>query len=358
MVHTVSWSFVTAENNGSNGSNGSDRLLQIGFVTSSTAGFNAGFSFISARVYANHQVEFQSGNGAETTGRGPEHHARPPGPIANGALAPARSSPPTQETACLAASWRRRFRCWTTARTGVGVAPTNGARARLLRGQRPHHDRHRRTPMDAGFPHTPPPSRWSPTTSMVDSDRARQYGAISRSPAPAPAGTTLKYLRRRRGGHQLERTSSSARILSTVTLTLSHGTFSNGQTTVSAQAVDGRSPPFTNLQSRSMLPGSYILMATDDQPRTSILGLRQLGHRSSAGVSSGLGVRPGADGSRGPCHAINPRRHRRRGGRFRQRRHEQHVHRDADSEQRHVRRRHGSTATGQCGERRGHLQRP
>src|SRR5262249_46083229 len=30
-------------------------------------GFNAGFSFLSARIYGDHRVEFQSGNGAGTT---------------------------------------------------------------------------------------------------------------------------------------------------------------------------------------------------------------------------------------------------------------------------------------------------
>src|SRR5262249_46820006 len=44
-----------------------DRTLQIGFLTSQTAGFNGGFSFISARIYGDHRVEFQSGNGAGTT---------------------------------------------------------------------------------------------------------------------------------------------------------------------------------------------------------------------------------------------------------------------------------------------------
>src|SRR5262249_6571216 len=44
-----------------------DRTLQIGFLTSQTAGFNGGFSFISARVYGDHRAEFQSGNGAGTT---------------------------------------------------------------------------------------------------------------------------------------------------------------------------------------------------------------------------------------------------------------------------------------------------
>jgi hypothetical protein len=50
---------------------------------------------------------------------------------------------------------------------------------------------------------------------------------------------------------------------STVTLTLSHDTFANGQTTVSTQAVNGMAT-FSNLVIN--VPGSYILRATDSNP--------------------------------------------------------------------------------------------
>src|SRR5262249_29021133 len=50
---------------------------------------------------------------------------------------------------------------------------------------------------------------------------------------------------------------------STVTLTLSHDTFANGQTTVSAQAVNGMAT-FSNLVIN--VPGSYVLRATDTNP--------------------------------------------------------------------------------------------
>src|SRR5262249_58341099 len=50
---------------------------------------------------------------------------------------------------------------------------------------------------------------------------------------------------------------------STITLTLSHDTFANGQTTVSAQAVDGMAT-FNNLVINA--PGSYVLRATDTNP--------------------------------------------------------------------------------------------
>src|SRR5262249_35264349 len=50
---------------------------------------------------------------------------------------------------------------------------------------------------------------------------------------------------------------------STITLTLSHGTFANGATTVSAPAVNGVAT-FSNLVIND--PGSYVLRATDTNP--------------------------------------------------------------------------------------------
>src|SRR5262249_28371585 len=37
--------------------------LQIGFLAPASTGFNAGFSFLSARILGNNTVEFQSANG-------------------------------------------------------------------------------------------------------------------------------------------------------------------------------------------------------------------------------------------------------------------------------------------------------
>ncbi len=62
LIHTIS-EFVTAPSGTSSG----DKLTQIGFVVGNTSGFNAGFSFISARILGNQTVEFQSGNGTGTT---------------------------------------------------------------------------------------------------------------------------------------------------------------------------------------------------------------------------------------------------------------------------------------------------
>src|SRR5262249_14365935 len=56
-VHTIS-EFVTA----AAGYPAGDRLLQIGFLTASTAGFNGGVSFISAPVYAGRRVQVPSGH--------------------------------------------------------------------------------------------------------------------------------------------------------------------------------------------------------------------------------------------------------------------------------------------------------
>ncbi len=58
--HTISI-FLTA----AGGLNTNDRN-QLGFLTSSTAGLNGGFSFISARIYGNDSINFQYDNGTAT----------------------------------------------------------------------------------------------------------------------------------------------------------------------------------------------------------------------------------------------------------------------------------------------------
>ena len=55
--HTISL-FLTA----AGGLNAADRS-QLGFLTSSTAGLNGGYSFISARIYGNDSINFQYDNG-------------------------------------------------------------------------------------------------------------------------------------------------------------------------------------------------------------------------------------------------------------------------------------------------------
>ncbi len=59
LIHTVSL-FATVPG----GTGSGDKLPQIGFISASTSGFNANFTFISARILGNNTVEFQSDNGA------------------------------------------------------------------------------------------------------------------------------------------------------------------------------------------------------------------------------------------------------------------------------------------------------
>ena len=61
LIHTVS-EFVTAPA----GTGSGDKLLQIGFISANTSGFNSNFSFISARILGNKTVEFQSNNGGSS----------------------------------------------------------------------------------------------------------------------------------------------------------------------------------------------------------------------------------------------------------------------------------------------------
>ena len=248
-VHTVS-EFVTAENNGSNGNT---RVLQIGFTTTLTAGFNAGFSFISARVSANDQVEFQASNGPGTTPIVLDTTAAT-GTIANGDWLQLVFS--TQEVA--SGSFKGTFSLLDYGPTGVAaptmvVAPVPYAISGLTTIGTA-------SAVDAGF-RTANSGGTSPLkfdNFMVDSSAAKL--AYFAQPSSGTAGTTL-------GTFVAAVQDINSNILvgdtSTVTLTLSHGTFANGQTTVSAQAVDGLAT-FSNLQINAA--GSYILRATDDNP--------------------------------------------------------------------------------------------
>ncbi len=63
LVHTISEFFLVP--NDFNASGG-DKYLQLGFITASTSGFNAGYAFISARVLNTDKVEVQTVNAAGT----------------------------------------------------------------------------------------------------------------------------------------------------------------------------------------------------------------------------------------------------------------------------------------------------
>jgi hypothetical protein len=247
-VHTVS-EFLTA----ASGYSAGDRLLQIGFLTSPTAGFNAGFSFISARIYGNHQVEFQSGNGAGTTAVALDT-TMPTGTITNNDWLELVFT--TQETAL--GSFKGTFSLLDYGPTGVGVptlvlAPVAYSVSGLTTVGTA-------SVMYAGF-RTANTGGTSPLmfdNFLVDSSAAKL--AYLQQPASGTAGVPL-------GPFVAAVEDINSNILvgdsSTVTLTLSHGTFANGQTTVSAQAVDGIAA-FNNLVIGAA--GSYILRATDTNP--------------------------------------------------------------------------------------------
>jgi hypothetical protein len=247
-VHTVS-EFLTA----ATGYAAGDRLLQIGFLTSLTAGFNGGYSFISARIYGNHQVEFQSGNGAGTTAVALDT-TTPTGTIAANDWLQLVFT--TQETA--SGSFKGTFSLLDYGPTGTGVptlvlAPVSYTVSGLTTVGTA-------SSMYAGF-RTANGGGTSPLkfdNFMVDSSAAKM--AYLQQPSSGTAGTPLGTL-----VVAVEDINSNVLVgdTSTVTLTLSHGTFSNGQTTVSAQAVDGIAT-FKNLVISA--PGSYILRATDTNP--------------------------------------------------------------------------------------------
>jgi hypothetical protein len=247
-VHTVT-EFLTA----AAGHAAGDRLLQIGFLTSSTAGFNAGFSFISARIYGDHRVEFQSGNGPGTTAVAIDTTA-PTGTITNGDWLQLVFT--TQETA--SGSFRGTFSLLDYGPTGVAaptivLAPVSYTVTGLTTVGTA-------ATMYAGF-RTAIGSGTSPLVFdnfTVDPSGARM--AYLQQPSSDTAGAPM-------GAFVAAVEDINANILagdsSTVTLTLSHGTFANGQSTVSAQAVDGIAT-FNNLVINTA--GSYILRATDTNP--------------------------------------------------------------------------------------------
>jgi hypothetical protein len=247
-VHTIS-EFVTAPA----GSNAADRLLQLGFITAQAAGFNAGFSFISARIFGDRRVEFQSGNGAGTTAVSLNTTA-PTGAIANGDWLQLVLT--TQEIA--SGSFTGTFSLLDYGPTGLAaprmvLAPvsytvsglnTIGAGAAMYAGFR--------TATGGGA------SPLEFDNFLVDPAAAKM--AFVQQPSSGGAGEAL-------GTFVAAVEDINSNILvgdsSVVTLTLSHDTFANGQTTVSAQAVNGIAT-FSNLVIST--PGSYILRATDSNP--------------------------------------------------------------------------------------------
>jgi hypothetical protein len=94
-----------------------DKPLQIGFLSPSSTGFNAGFSFISARILGNNSVEFQSANGGAATSI---HNTKPTGTIKTGDWLELIFT--TQETA--SGSFKGTFSLIDYGPTGVGSEKT------------------------------------------------------------------------------------------------------------------------------------------------------------------------------------------------------------------------------------------
>ena len=246
-VHTIS-EFVTAPVRAAG-----DRTLQLGFLTARTAGFNGGFSFISARVYGDHRVEFQSGNGSGTAAVSTNTTAAT-GTIATGDWLQLVFT--TRETA--SGSFTGTFSLLDYGPTGTAaptlvLAPvsytvtgltTVGTAASMYAGFRTANSGGTATLAFDNF--------------LVDSTAAKL--AFLQQPSSGTAGAPL-------GAFVAAVEDINSNILvgdtSTVTLTLSHDTLANGQTTVTAQALDGMAT-FSNLVINKA--GSYVLRATDANP--------------------------------------------------------------------------------------------
>jgi hypothetical protein len=108
-VHTES-AFVTAVSGLGTG----NKPLQIGFLAPGSTGFNAGFSFISARILGNNSVEFQSANGGTAVST---HNTKPTGTIHAGDWLQLVFT--TQETA--SGSFKGTFSLIDYRPTGVGA---------------------------------------------------------------------------------------------------------------------------------------------------------------------------------------------------------------------------------------------
>jgi hypothetical protein len=112
MVHTIS-AYVTAVTGLTNG----NKPLQIGYLSPTSTGFNAGFSFISARILGNNTVEFQSANGGTAVST---NNTTPTGTITAGDWLKLIFT--TQETA--SGSFKGTFSLIDYGPTGVGTGTT------------------------------------------------------------------------------------------------------------------------------------------------------------------------------------------------------------------------------------------
>ena len=251
QVHTVS-AYVTAVS----GLGAGDKPLQIGFLAPASTGLNAGFSFISARILGNDTVEFQSNNGGAAATS--IDNTKPTGTIAMGDWLKLLFT--TQEVA--SGSFKGTFSLIDYGPTGVGagtvvLAPVSYTVSGLT---------------NLGTASAVVPGFRVATNSTFTGHVRLDNFAVD-PPAPTPA--KLAYLQQPSTGttgvplgkfvvavEDINGQTVTADS-STVTLTLSHGTFADGTTTVSAQAVNGVAT-FSNLVVN--VAGSYVLRATDTNP--------------------------------------------------------------------------------------------
>lgn len=248
-VHTVS-EYVTA----AGGIGSGDRLLQVGFVTARGAGFNGGFSFISARVYGDYSAEFQSGNGSGTAAVSTNHTAAHT--ITAGDWLQLIFT--TQETA--SGSFQGTFSLLDFGASGTAAVPSTviAPVAYSVTGLTTVGTA---TAMFPGFRTATTGSFTSPIAfDNFAVDQAPAKLAYVQQPAGAKAGQAL-------GSFVVGVEDLAGHVVagdtSTVTVILNHGTFSDGTTTKTTQAIHGLAT-FANLTVND--PGGYILRATDSNP--------------------------------------------------------------------------------------------
>jgi hypothetical protein len=247
-VHTIS-EYVTAVAGLGTG----NKPLQIGFLAQASTGFNTGFSFISARILGNDSAEFQSDNG--TTAKSTTN-TRPNKPIPPGDWLDLIFT--TQETA--SGSFKGTFELIDYGPTGSGAGTTVvGPVAYSVSGLT---NLGTASAVSAGF-RTATPASFTGHVRFdnfaVDPPPPAKLAYLqqpSSGTAGAPLGPFVVAVEDS-AGHTVSTDSS------TVTLTLSHGTFANGATSVSAAAAGGVAT-FRNLVINTA--GSYVLRATDTNP--------------------------------------------------------------------------------------------
>jgi hypothetical protein len=248
-VHTIS-EYVTAVT----GLTAGNKPVQIGFLAPGSTGFNAGFNFISARILGNGTVEFQSANGGTAVST---NNTTPTGTINTGDWLDLIFT--TRETA--SGSFTGTFSLIDYGPTGRGAGTTVLAPVSYtvtgLTGMGTA------SAVSPGFRVALPPTFTSQVVGYdnfaVDPPGPAKLDYFQQ-PTSGTAGVALSpfvVAVEDIAGHTVSTDAS------TVTLTLSHGTFANGATSVTAPSVNGVAT-FNNLVINA--PGSYVLRATDTNP--------------------------------------------------------------------------------------------